>query len=135
MLGSLQSFFFSVGAIAGFVVIDNFDFYTQLLIFMVVPVVFLIVFSFFPESPEFLQQQNNEKVNINEIEYKCRQTLFIQLVSWFQLFQKSHQFYRGVSIATNKEKNSEKHEQGKPLSFGDFCKFFLNIFAIVSMIY
>lgn len=63
MLGSLASISFAIGIMGGYLVTDFFDFNSQIAVFMVVPVVFLIIFSVFPESPEFLQQQSNQDVS------------------------------------------------------------------------
>lgn len=68
MLGSFLTLICNAGMVFGFVVGTYFEYFTQLKILVLLPIVFFIAFSYFPETPEFLRQQEKKVVSAETVE-------------------------------------------------------------------
>lgn len=61
-MGSIFVFAMNTGSLIGFVVGNYFDFQDQAKILLLIPTLFFIVFTFVPETPEYLRRQHKNEV-------------------------------------------------------------------------
>lgn len=54
--------FANAGCLFGFAISLFLDYYGQIKINIIIPILFLITFHYFPETPEFLLKQNQKEV-------------------------------------------------------------------------
>lgn len=59
MLGSLLVLIINFGILLLYVIDNLFRYYNQIRILVVIPILFLAIFKFFPETPEFLQKEGH----------------------------------------------------------------------------
>lgn len=62
-MNSLGFLMVSLGALVGFIAALSMDFRMQAVCALVIPIVFILVFYFVPESPVFLYRMNKIEVN------------------------------------------------------------------------
>lgn len=121
------------GVLFGFVIASFFDYFGQIKINIMLPIIFLAAFNYFPETPEYLLKRNQKIV---------RELHFLVLHFWYPLLpflmqlqaaEKSRNFYRGIknprSLELKKvvehDKAYEKIESDSTsLSLSDFCAYF-----------
>lgn len=63
MLGSALTLSCNSGIMFGFVVGSYLEYFNQLKVLILVPIAFLLTFHYFPETPEFLRQQQKKNVS------------------------------------------------------------------------
>lgn len=107
-LGACLILIYNAGVLFGFVIASFLDYFGQIKINILLPVIFLAVFNYFPETPEWLNRRNQKTAA-----------------------EKSRNFYRGIKNSRalemkkvdEQEKTYEKIEnENTSLSFADFCK-------------
>lgn len=68
MLGSLLVLIINSGILLLYVIDNLANYHNQIRILIFIPILFLAVFKFFPETPEFLQKEGHILVNILKIQ-------------------------------------------------------------------
>lgn len=63
MLGSLLTLTANAGMVFGFVIGTYLEYYMQMKILILLPIAFLVAFNYFPETPDFLLQQQKKIVS------------------------------------------------------------------------
>lgn len=53
----------NVGILMAYIVAHFASYYDQIRILIFIPIIFLLIFNYFPETPEYLQKQNHILVN------------------------------------------------------------------------
>lgn len=146
-LGSLLVLTCNVGILFGYILAEYFAYFAQIKILLTIPVLYLLLHNYFPESPEYFMKRNQPKVRI---EYKSNVILkkyIFDVCEMFQLARKSKSFYgrfaeddinpskmiknktnENIEILAEEEKIVEKfelevEEEVTSLSLADFCEY------------
>lgn len=136
-LSSLLVLSCNIGTVFGFVIANYLDYYEQIKANIMLPILFLVLINFFPETPEYLLKRNQRIVSrsweLNRFSHYC---LMYNLGSNFCIFQaaeKSRNFYRGIKSAPSiemkrlNEQDTKTYErieqQNAGLSLSDFCAY------------
>lgn len=63
-LGAMVVLGCNAGVLIAFVVASFTGYYNQIRILIAIPIIFLLIFTYFPETPEYLLKQNQILVNL-----------------------------------------------------------------------
>lgn len=85
-LGSILITIYNAGVLFGFVIANYLDYFGQIKINIVLPIIFLAAFNYFPETPEYLLKRNQKIVSANSLSQK-------QFYSQFEFFKKTHSYF------------------------------------------
>lgn len=77
---------YNAGVLFGFVIANYLDYFGQIKINIVLPIIFLAAFNYFPETPEYLLKRNQKIVSANDLSQK-------QFYSQFEFFKKTHSYF------------------------------------------
>lgn len=82
-LGSMLILVYNAGVLFGFVIANYLDYYGQIKINIILPIIFLAAFNYFPETPEYLLKRNQNIVSANDSSPK-------QFHAQFEFFKKTY---------------------------------------------
>lgn len=71
-LGSLLILIYNSGVLFGFVIAEFLDYYGQIKINIILPIVFLAGFNYFPETPEYLLRRDQKIVSTNTMDLSSK---------------------------------------------------------------
>lgn len=74
---------YNAGVLFGFVIANYLDYYGQIKINIILPIIFLAAFNYFPETPEYLLKRNQNIVSANDLSPK-------QFHAQFEFFKKTN---------------------------------------------
>lgn len=114
-LGSLLVLSCNIGILIAFILGNYLSYHIQAIILALVPVLFCIAFSFFPETPQYLMTMGKEEVKITNFYFEC---MALEQINDFhfvdQEAEESLRFYRNVSnVKTSEETEPFKSELEK----------------------
>lgn len=124
------------GVLFGFVIASFFDYSGQIKINIMLPIIFLAAFNYFPETPEYLLKRNQKIVRelyFLILNFWCRLLISSLFLMQSQAAEKSRNFYRGIKNPRSLElKKVDEHDKAyekidsnsTSLSLSDFCVYF-----------
>lgn len=112
---------YNIGMLLGFVIANYFNYVDQAKFHLILPAIFLVIFSQIPESPQHLINTQRHKVRVltNVTPYFHSNH---EMNMHPQAANKAHKFFKGTELEKLPVNEAKDIEENSELSFSDFSK-------------